>query len=30
MNGGAEYGQKVSGTLSQISAATKIAQQYVP
>jgi hypothetical protein len=30
MNGGAEYGQKISGALSQISAATKIAQQYVP
>lgn len=30
MNGGAEYGQKVSGALAQISAATKIAQQYVP
>jgi hypothetical protein len=30
MNGGSEYGAKISGALSQISAATKIAQQYVP
>jgi len=30
MNGGAEAGGKIAGALSQISAATKIAQQYVP
>jgi hypothetical protein len=29
MNGGSALGTKISGALSQISAATKIAQQYV-
>jgi len=29
MNGGAEYGTKISGSIAQISAASKIAQQYV-
>jgi hypothetical protein len=30
MNGGAAFGLKISGALSQISAAMNIAQQYVP
>jgi hypothetical protein len=30
MNGGAEYGARISGSITQISAASKIAQQYVP
>jgi hypothetical protein len=30
MNVGAEYGTRISGSIAQISAASKIAQQYVP
>ena len=29
-NSGAEYGTRISGSIAQISAASKIAQQYVP